>query len=92
MEDKVEVLHKVDIEGGDPRWPVSVQVERRTTERDGKSKTYINLLVAVGQKRLFIPRRVSTDVAEAMKKLAGVANEEYTALLEVGGPRPEFRK
>lgn len=84
MEDKVEVLHKIDIEGGDTRWPIRVQVERRTTNHDGKNKTYINLLVAVGQKKLFIPRRASKDVAKALEQLAEVANKEYTALLEVG--------
>lgn len=88
MEDQVEVLQKIDIEGGDTRRPISVQVERRTTELNGKPKTYINLLVAVGQKKLLIPRRSSKDVAKAIEQLAEIANKEYTALLEVGGKPP----
>ena len=80
--DKIEVLHTIDIEGGDPRWPVKVEVERRTTERDGKPKTYINTIVAVGPKRLFIPRRVSKDVAEALSAASVVASEAYAQLLE----------
>lgn len=82
MEDLIEVLKKIDIPGGDERWPASVQVERRTTDRNGKRVTYINLLVAVGQKKLFIPRRISKDIARALGELADVASTEYTALLE----------
>jgi len=91
-EDKIEVLHKRDVPGGDDRWPISVQVERRTTSRDGKSKTYINLLVAVGQKKLFIPRRASKDVASALAELAEVANSEYTALLEETNSPRRYRR
>jgi hypothetical protein len=80
-EDKVEVVHTIDIPGGDPKWPTSVQVERRTTQRDGRDKTYINLLISIGSKRLFIPRRISGEVARALEEASEVAANEYEALL-----------
>ena len=81
-DDRVEVLHQIDIPGGDPRWPASVKVERRTTSRDGEDRTYINLVIAVGQKTIFIPRRISQEVGAAVVECSPIANQAYTELLE----------
>jgi len=82
-EDRIEVLHVINIPGGDTRFPVSVEVERRTSCKNGKEHTYVNLIVAVGKRRLFIPRRVSREVAHALDKAAGIASDEYAELLEL---------
>ena len=80
-EDSVEVIHTTDIPGGDPRWPISVQVERRTTSKNGRNEVYINLLLAIGQKKLFIPRRISGEVARALEEASEIAADAYEDLL-----------
>lgn len=83
MEDEVQVLHERDVPGGDPNWPVSIRVERRKMKAwDGKEKTYVNLLVSVGTKKLIIPRRASAAVAAALSELSVLAQGEYVRLLE----------
>lgn len=82
--DKIEVLHNIEIPGGDTRWPVSVQVERRTTQKDGTPKTYINLVISIGAKKLFVPRRVAGELAKALEQASLVASDAYTSLLETG--------
>lgn len=81
-EDRIEVLHTIDIPGGDPRTPVSVQVERRTTTKEGRDRTYINLLIVVGPRKTFIPRRISGDVARALEEASEIAENAYEELLE----------
>lgn len=80
--DAVEVLHQIDIQGGDKRWPIRVLVERRIADMDGTPKKYINLVICAGPKRLFIPRRVSTELAKALEQAAVIASDAYVDLLE----------
>jgi hypothetical protein len=81
MED-IQTLHTVTLESGDPRNPVSVSVERRETDcRDGRRKSYINLLICVGNRRLIIPRRIARALAETLPKMVALADKEYEALL-----------
>jgi hypothetical protein len=82
-DDQVEVLHQIDIPGGDERWPASVRVERRTTNRNGESRTYINLLIAVGQKKIYVPRRIAKEIGEAVVQSSPLADKAYTELLEL---------
>ena len=85
--DQVEVLHCISIPGGDSRFPVTVEVERRTASKNGKEHTYVNLVIAVGKRRLFIPRRVSREVAKALDEAAGLASDAYAELLETRNVR-----
>lgn len=87
--ERIEVLHKIDIPGGDPRWPARVQVERRTANKGGVDKTYINVVVAIGERKLFIPRRIAEDVGEALLDICEVASEEYEKLLLENNTRPQ---
>ena len=79
--DKIEILHAIEIPGGDPAQPVRVIAERRVTSRDGKENTYINTMITVGRQKLFIPRRAAKDVARALTEVAGIASQAYTKLL-----------
>jgi hypothetical protein len=82
-QDVVEVLHQIDIPGGDPRWPASVRVEKRTVRRNGdQPRTYINLLIAVGQKSIYLPRRAAAAVGAAVLECSPIASQAYTELLE----------
>ena len=81
-----QTLKKFEVEGGDPRWPISVEVQKRTSRHNGRDKIYINLVLAVGHKRLFLPRRVGPDVAKLLLQAGEVASEEYKKLLEEGQP------
>ena len=82
-QDVVEVLHQIEIPGGDPRWPASVRVEKRTVQRNGEvPRTYINLLIAVGQKSIYIPRRSAPAVGAAVLECSPSATQAYTELLE----------
>jgi hypothetical protein len=86
--EKIEVLRKIDIPGGDPRWPASVQVERRTANKDGVDKTYINILVALGERKLFIPRRIAKDIGEALVDVHADASRAYEELLVANNTGP----
>ncbi len=82
MEGAPTILKKYDIPGGDPRWPVSVEVQRRTKE----DKTYINLTLTIGTRRIFIPRRVASDIADTLKEASRAASEAYKDLLREANP------
>lgn len=80
--DGVKVLHKRSVPGGDTNRPVSVQVERRTISGTDGDKTYVNLVICVGNTRVIIPRRAAQQTAEALGELQELARREYLALLE----------
>jgi hypothetical protein len=80
--DEVEVLHKIEVQSGNKQASICVLVERRTMYIDGMPKRSINLTMVAGPKKLFIPRRVATELGKALEQAASVASGAYTDLLE----------
>jgi hypothetical protein len=84
------LLHKVEVPRGDARRPTSVSVVRRKTDktdRDGRQLEYINLVLTIGDHKLYVKRSAAPDIIKAMMECVTVAEGAYQDLLAEINPR-----
>ena len=79
--DKITVLHTVAVDVTLSK-PILIVVERRTTCASGVERTFINVVLRIGTKSVFLPRRLVTSIGKALLHAAASADAAYTSLLE----------
>jgi hypothetical protein len=71
-----KVLKQYFIRPGDKLWATIVAIVRRDVKKGDRTRSYINVELTVGQKKLAIPHRYVSEIGEALIR-AGTECKAY---------------